>query len=76
MAHETTHILYEWESYAEVEIRGKMYRYPQGPYSLILHRLDALKHFPQIPADARKTPCWYSGYTEKWYRANGHELIR
>ena len=74
MAHETTHILYEWEDFTEVEIMGKLRCYSTGSRSLIVHRLDTLQHFPQIPATARKTPVWYSGYNEKWYLANGQEL--
>ncbi len=39
MAHEITHILYEWEPLTEVEIMGKVRSYSLGYHSLILHRL-------------------------------------
>lgn len=74
MTDHTTHILYEWEDWAEVEIMGKTRRYSNGYRSLIVHRLDTLEHFPQIPTNALKTPVWYSGYTERWYLGNGKEL--
>ena len=74
MAHETTHILYEWEPSTEVEIMGKVRSYSLGYHSLILHRLADLALTPQIPDDALKTPCWYSGYLERWFLANGEPL--
>jgi len=74
MAHETTHVLYEWEPFTEVEIMGKVRRYSLGYHSLILHRLADLALTPQIPDNALKTRCWYSGYLERWFLAN-RELL-
>ena len=71
MAHETTHILYEWIPLMETP-GGKTY---QGMYhSLIVHRLSDLSQYPMIPDNAIKTPVWWSGYTERWFLANGQEL--
>jgi hypothetical protein len=74
MAHETTHILYEWEPFTEVEIAGKMRSYSLGYHSMTLHRLAELAITPEIPTDALQTPCWYSGYLERWFLANGKPL--
>lgn len=74
MAWETTHILYEWEPYNEVEIMGEVRRYSDGYRSLIVHQLDDLQGFPQIPEHALKTPVWWSAYEEKWFLASGKEL--
>ncbi len=74
MARECSHTLYEWERYNEVEIAGEVHRYNDGYRSLIVHRLDDLKCYPQIPETALKTAVWYSGYNEAWYLANGQKL--
>jgi len=74
MPRETTHVLYEWEPTVEVEIMGQLRHYPGEYHSLIVHRLDDLPSFPQIPTTALKTPVWYSGYLEAWYLANGQPL--
>lgn len=74
MAHETTHILYEWETFTEVEIMGQKRRYSDGPKSIIAHRLDTLAAYPQIPANAFQTRVYWSSYNERWCLANGQEL--
>jgi hypothetical protein len=74
MAHETTHIVYEWEPFTEVEMMGKARRYSLGYRSLIVHRLADLALYTQIPDTALTTPCWYSGYRERWFLANGEPL--
>ena len=74
MLHRTTHILYEWEPVTEVEIAGRVRQYSIGYHSFILHRLADLAITPQIPDDALTTPCWYNGYLERWFLANGKPL--
>ena len=74
-----THILYEWETFTEVEIRGKVRLYTDSPHSIILHRLDDLSAFPSIrealqTTKVYTTPVWYSGYLEKWFLSNGKPL--
>lgn len=67
-----SHILYEWETFTDVEIRGEVRRYSNGPRSLILHRLENPK--PNVPENALQTPCYYSSYLDKWLLANGELL--
>ncbi len=75
MAWETSHILYEWEVFNEIEIMGKKRSYSDGPRFLILHRLDNVAvSCPQIPTHALTTPVWYNYSNERWMLANGQEL--
>ena len=69
-----SHICYEWETLTMVQLAGEKIWLRDAPHSLILHCLDDLRAYPQIPSDAYKTPVWYSYENKRWYLANGTPL--